>query len=87
MELRRLEFGWLELSWLEQRLLGSLILIPGKLVAHKKFYVHGEHVMNSQTLINSLEITLLIAVIAALVLALWMSVPFHTVLATVSWNG
>jgi len=43
--------------------------------------------MKSQTLINILEIDLLIAVIAAVVIALWMSVPIQTFLATVSWNG
>lgn len=43
--------------------------------------------MKSQTLIYTLEIALLIGVIAALIIALWHSVPVPTLLATVSWNG
>ena len=43
--------------------------------------------MKSQTLINGLELALLIAVIAAVVVAIWNSVHVPVLLATVSWNG
>ena len=49
--------------------------------------IKGENVMKSQAIINILEIVLLIAVIAAVVVAIWNSVYFPAVLATVSWNG
>jgi len=43
--------------------------------------------VKSQTLINGLELALLIAVIAAVVVAIWNSVHVPVLLATVSWNG
>jgi hypothetical protein len=43
--------------------------------------------MKSQTLINTLQLILLIAMIAAVVIVLWNSVPVPAVLTTVSWNG
>lgn len=43
--------------------------------------------MKSQTLINTMKITLVVAVIAALIIALWTSIPVPILLATVSWNG
>jgi hypothetical protein len=43
--------------------------------------------MKSQTLINILELILLIAVLAAVVVVLWNSVPLPAELTTVSWNG
>jgi hypothetical protein len=43
--------------------------------------------MKSQTLINILATVLLIAVLAAVVIAVWTSIPAHILLSTVSWNG
>ncbi len=43
--------------------------------------------MEFQIFFNLLEITLIAGVIAALVLALWISTPVGTYLTTVSWNG
>ena len=43
--------------------------------------------MKAQTLINLLEIALLIALIAALVMVLWNSGHLPALPATVSWNG
>ena len=43
--------------------------------------------MKSQTCNNLLNVALLIAVIAALVVVLWASAHAPALLATVSWNG
>lgn len=43
--------------------------------------------MKSQTLINTLKLVLLLAVIAAVVVVLWNSFSVPAVLTTVSWNG
>jgi hypothetical protein len=43
--------------------------------------------MNSETLINILQMALLFAVIATVVITLWHLDPVPTFLTTVSWNG
>ena len=43
--------------------------------------------MKSQTSNNLLNVALLIAVIAVLVVVLWASAQAPALLATVSWNG
>jgi len=47
----------------------------------------GESIVKSKTLINILEVVLLIAVIVAVIVTLWNSVQVPVLLATVSWNG
>jgi hypothetical protein len=43
--------------------------------------------MKSQTLINTMKIAFFVAAIAALIIAIWASMPVPILLATVSWNG
>jgi hypothetical protein len=50
-------------------------------------YRYGESIVKSQTLINLMKVTFLLAVIAAVIVALWNSIPVTLLLATVSWNG